>query len=158
MSAETRLNLLALGALAGGAVLFLYTRRIELLGLVGLPLALRMVTSFRTSALITSCAMLAWFSRIPTAFFDLPVFSYAVYAGVALTAAAFGLRLLQRGQASLPLLANKWLLLFVGVVVLGGVNGLDSIGGIPPWVLTTTTVDYGVSWVYLRTVVLRLPA
>ena len=154
LSAEARLNMLAVAGLFAGAVLFLFTRRVELLALIGLPVALRMMTSFRTSALMTSCAMLIWFSRVPTAFFDLTVFSYVVYAGIGLTTCAFMLRFLQPAQGRLPLLYNKWLLLLVAVVVLGGVNGLDSIAAIPPRVLSGSTVDYGLPWIYLRTVVL----
>src|SRR3954468_21278723 len=92
LSAEMKLNLLALFGILGGAVLFLYTRRVEMLALVGLPLVLQMLTSFRTSAVITTCLMLAWLSRVPTVFFDLAVFSYAVYAAVAITFAAFLIR------------------------------------------------------------------
>jgi hypothetical protein len=154
LSADARLNLLAVIGLFGGGLLFAYTQRIELLGLVAAPMALRMVTSFRTSALVTTCVMLVWLSRIPSAFFDLTVFSYAVYACVGLSVTAFVLRFLQRGAASLPLVVNTWLLLLVAVVVLAGVNGLDSITAIPSSVLSSSTIDYGSRWVYLRTIVL----
>jgi O-antigen ligase len=153
-SFDARLNLLAVAAIGCGALLFVYTRRIEVAALIGLPLALRMVTSFRTSALVTSCAMLVWLSRAPMVFFDLMVFSYVVYAAVAITIAAFFVRFVHGGASRLPLVTNLWLALFVVVVVLGGLNGLRHVEAIPAWILVGTSADYGVPWVYFRTIVL----
>ena len=154
LSVDTRLNLLALAGLLGGAVLFLGTGRVEVLGIVALPIVLRMVTSFRASALITSCAMLIWMSRVPAVFLDLAVFSYVVYASVGLTMAAFVLRLLHRGSTPLTPISNRWLALYVGVVLVAGIRGLGNVEAIPAWILNETSADYGVPWVYFRTIVL----
>ena len=148
------MNVLAVMGILGGAFLFLYTRRVELLALVGLPMALRMVTSFRTSALITTCAMFIWLSRVPTTFFDLSVFSYVVYASLALSIAAFCARAVHRGTARLPLVTNLWLALYVGVVLYAGITGMQNAEGIPAWMLAGANVDYGIPWVYFRSIVL----
>ena len=152
LSADARLNLLALAGLVGGAVLFLFTRRVELLALIGLPMALRMVTSFRTSALVTSAVMLLWLSRIPMVFFDLPVFSYAVYATVALSVAAYLVRFIH-GPSRPVFISNVWLWLYVAVVLFAGLNGIKNVDGIPSWMLVPEA-DYGIPWVYFRSIIL----
>ena len=154
LSVEAKLNLLALVGVFGGGMLFLYTRRVELLALIALPMALGMVSSFRTSALVTTCVMLLWLSRVPMVFFDLAIFSYAVYACVAITAAAYLLRLLHHGNAPLPIVSNRWLALYVAVVLIGGVKGIVNVEAIPAWILTGTIADYGVPWVYFRNIIL----
>ena len=153
-SSSNRLNLLAFSAIAGGVLLFLLTRRIEVMALIGVPLALRMMTSFRTCALVTTCAMLVWLSRAPAVFFDLVLFSYAVYAAVAITMVAFFVRFVHHGARRLPLITNLWLGLYVLVVVLGGLNGLRNVEAIPTWVLSGTSADFGNPWVYFRAILL----
>ena len=153
-SLGNRLNLLAFAAIVGGALLFLLTRRLEIVALIGVPLALRMATSFRTCALVTTCAMLVWLSRAPAVFFDLVLFSYAVYAAVAITIAAYFVRFVHHGTSRLPLITNLWLGLYALVVVLGGLNGLRNVEAIPAWVLSGTSADYGNPWVYFRAILL----
>jgi len=154
LAVDSRLNLLALAAIFGGALLFVGTRRVEVLGLAGLPLALRMVTSFRTAAVVTTSAMLIWLSRVPAVFFDLVTFSYVVYAAVSITIAAFVVRILHRGGTRLPLVTNVWLALYVVVVTAGGIRGMAEVDAIPAWILAGTSADYGIPWVYFRTIVL----
>ena len=98
--------------------------------------------------------MLIWLSRVPAVFFDLVAFSYVVYASVGITIAAFVLRLLHRGAPPLTPIMNRWLALYVVVVLAAGLRGLRNVEAIPAWILTDTSADYGIPWVYFRTIVL----
>src|SRR4051812_29663975 len=92
ISMETRFTALVVAAVAAAGAMLVYTKRPEMLALLAVPVALRMLTSFRTSALVTTCAMLIWFSRLPTTLFDLVLFSYVVYGSIVMTVGAFLLR------------------------------------------------------------------
>ncbi len=138
---------------AFAAALVVYTRRIELAGLVALPIALLLLSNFRLAATVTIWVVLIWLLRLPQVFFDLLQFSYVVYASIAVTLGAYVLRLGIGGQTRLPIITNKWIWLLIGTVMLGGVHGARSVGDIPPWLLVNSDIDLGVAWTYYRTVV-----
>ena len=145
--------LLGVLLVAFAAALVLYTRRIELAGLVALPIALLLLSNFRLAATVTIWVVLIWLLRLPQVFFDFLQFSYVVYASMAVTLGAYVLRLGIGGQARLPIITNKWIWLLTGTVMLGGVHGARSVGDIPPWLLVNSDIDLGVAWTYYRTVV-----
>ncbi len=105
--------------LAIGALVAL-TERFELLVLLGVPIALILLRSHRLAVIALVWAMAIWTSRLPVVLFDFVRFSYVVYACVAITAAAYGLKLLTFGARAAPFIGKTawgaWLLLFLLVV------------------------------------------
>ncbi len=135
------------------AALVVYTGRIELSALIVLPIALLLLSNFRLATKLTMWVVLIWLLRIPSVFFELLQFSYVVYGSIALTLGAYVLRLGISGPSRLPLITNKWIWLLMATIVLGGLNGAQNVGSIPPWLLSTADADLGVKWTYYRTVV-----
>jgi O-antigen ligase len=146
--------LLGVLLVAVAAALVVYTRRIELAGLVALPIALLLLSNFRLAATVSVWVVLIWLLRLPQVFFDFLQFSYVVYGSLAVTLGAYVLRVGLGGrQTRLPIITNKWIWLLMGTVMLGGVHGARSVGDIPPWLLINSDIDLGVAWTYYRTVV-----
>jgi O-antigen ligase len=134
--------------------LALYTRRAEVVLLLGAPMALLMVTKFRFAVTITTWVTLMWVSRIPAVFLGLNTFSYLVYLCFVLTTVAYLVRAASPTGRSLPVVKDPWIWLFIATIVAGGVHGAMQVDGIPSWVLTPENADYSSRWVYLRTVML----
>jgi len=134
--------------------LAMYTRRIELVAVAGVPLALLLLSNYRLAATVATWVVLIWILRLPFVFFEVLQFSYVVYACVVLAVGAYVLRLGTSGERHLPLISNKWTWLLIATVVFSGVHGAQSVGSIPPWLLTGNEADIGVPWTYYRTVVL----
>ena len=137
-----------------GALALWLSRRPEAIVLTATPVVALMLLNYRVATVITTWVLLIWLSRIAVVFYDFVLFSYAVYACIALTAAAYVLRLAAPGRFRLRLMANPWIWLFIAALVVAGVRGMTNAAGIPPWLLAGDDVDYRIPWVYLRTFVL----
>jgi hypothetical protein len=135
------------------AVLVFFTRRIELGAIVAMPVAFLLISNFRLATAVTIWVTLIWLMRLPVVFFDLLQFSYVVYASVALTAAAYVLRLGSAGRGRLPLIVNRWIWLLIAAVIFSGVHGASNLESIPSWLLAGTDTDLGLPRTYYRTVV-----
>lgn len=147
------LHITILGGILGVLVLWL-SRRPEALVLTAAPVAVLMLLNYRAATVITTWVLLVWMSRIAAVYFDLVLFSYAVYACICLTVASYALRLAAPGAFRLRLTANPWIWLFITALVVAGLRGASNAGGIPPWLLAADDVDYSAPWVYVRTFVL----
>ena len=135
------------------ALLVYFTRRIELGAIVALPVAFLLISNFRLATAVTVWVVLIWLLRLPVVFFDLLQFSYVVYASIALTVAAYVLRLAIGGQSRLPIIANKWIWLLIATVTISGVHGAANLDSIPAWLLAGSDTDLGLARTYYRTVV-----
>jgi O-antigen ligase len=134
--------------------LMVYTRRAELALLLGVPLALVLVTKFRTAVAMTTWVTLIWLSRIPAVFLGLSAFSYVVYLCFALTVTAYLARVAVPSGRPLPIVRDPWIWVFIATIVAGSVHGAMQVDGIPLWLLGPENADYSSRWVYLRTIAL----
>ncbi len=144
-----------IGILAFGLLITL-TQRVELFVVLAAPIALFTLRNFRATLTVSVWMMLIWMSRLPETLFELDRFSYVVYLCMAISLAAYGVRLLgPGGQAWFRMWRTGWgIWLFLLVIVIGAVHGVFYVEEIPPWMSIQGLdgfVEPWTTWTYFRT-------